>query len=242
MKAPSCMIRKVSVVLPTLNEKGNIGPLIDAIHKELNGFDHEIIVVDDNSTDCTYEAVCDLRYPFVKAIHRKEDPSYGKSFRCGLESAEGEIFVLMGSDFNHHPKYLPFMLKAIDYYDCAMGSRFLYGGKGVGPSRHLLSWAFNLFLRLITDGRITDNLFGYIVIRKEVIEQLNYDDIFWGFGEFSIRLLYYLQREGGTVLQVPMTVGERLAGVGNRRFIRNFIKYTLATVTLVFKEGRCLKP
>ncbi|MBA7536262.1 Undecaprenyl-phosphate mannosyltransferase [subsurface metagenome] len=219
---------KVSVILPTYNEKENIPSLIDAIHNELANYNHEILVVDDNSPDGTYQAVLNLNYPYVQAILRVKNRGLANSIRCGLENAKGSIFIIMDSDFNHRPEDIPFMVEALSHFDCVVGSRFLYGGRGVGPGRHLLSWSFNIFLRLVTDGRITDSLYGFLAIHREVIEQLNYDDIFWGFGDYCIRLMYYSQRQGMTILQVPMITSERLSGRENRQFVRVFIQYTIA--------------
>jgi len=229
---------KVSVILPTYNEAGNIVPLIDAIHSEIKDYEHEIIVVDDNSPDGTYQIVLDLGYPFAKAICRTSDPGFAKSIRYGLENAKGNLFVIMDSDFNHQPKYVLFMIQALSFYDCVIGSRFLYGGRGLNNKRHLLSWSFNIFLRLITDGAITDSLYGFVAIRREVIERCNYEDIFWGFGDYCIRLIYYIQKNNDTILQVPMIDGMRRAGRANRLSLRVVIQYTVTVIKLVLEEGR----
>ncbi|MFC1815192.1 glycosyltransferase, partial [Thermodesulfobacteriota bacterium] len=125
---------KISIILPTYNEKGNILLLIDAIHAELYDYNHEIIVVDDNSPDGTYQAVLGLNHPNVKTILRTENRGFANSIRCGIENAVGDIFVIMDSDFNHRPEYLPFMIQSLSHYDCVSASRFLYGGKM--DSRH----------------------------------------------------------------------------------------------------------
>ena len=65
--------KKISVILPTYNEKGNIVPLVKEIHSTLFEYDHEIIVVDDNSPDGTYQAVKDLKYKWVIALLRTKD-------------------------------------------------------------------------------------------------------------------------------------------------------------------------
>src|SRR5438105_4126789 len=98
-------INLISVIVPTFNEKGNIIPLIESIHQELGGLKHQIVVVDDNSPDGTFEIVRQKGYFFVKAILRTTDPSLAKSIRAGLEVADGDVFVVMDSDFNHQPKY-----------------------------------------------------------------------------------------------------------------------------------------
>ena len=75
---------KVTVVLPTLNEKDNIASLITAIHKELDGLKHEILVVDDNSDDGTYDVVLRLSDPNLKAIKRHENLGLANSIRYGI--------------------------------------------------------------------------------------------------------------------------------------------------------------
>jgi len=118
----------VSVIVPCFNEAGNILPLVEAIHKELEFVRHQVVVVDDNSPDGTYALVKNAGLDYVKPILRTVDPSLAKSIRTGLEEADGNVFVVMDSDFNHQPKYLPFMIKSLEYYDCVTASRFMYGG------------------------------------------------------------------------------------------------------------------
>ena len=226
---------KVSVILPTYNEKGNIVELIETIHMELEKYDHEIMLVDDNSPDGTYQAVVDKNYPYVKTILRKEDKGFAKSIRCGLENASGDIFVIMDSDFNHQPKYLPFMIQSLSHYDCVSASRFLYGGRMSTPARHLLSWCFNIFVRSMTNGTITDSLYGFLAIKKDVIEKCDYDKIFWGYGDYCIRLLCYLQKHKTKILQVPTVNGDRKAGIGNSAFLKLFWQYFTETIKLSYK-------
>ena len=83
----------VSVILPCYNERGNIIPLIEEVHKELHFCKHQIIVVDDNSPDGTFELVNSKQFDYVKAYLRTSDPRLAKSIRKGLEEAEGNIFL-----------------------------------------------------------------------------------------------------------------------------------------------------
>lgn len=227
---------KISVILPTYNEKEGIFYLIDAIHNELSLYDHEILVVDDNSPDGTYNAVMNADLPYTRAILRREDRGLAKSIRCGLENAEGDVFVVMDSDFNHQPKYIPFMIQSLSHYECVTASRFLYGGSMNNRTRHMLSWIFNIFVRFTTGGWITDNLYGYFAIERENMEKLSYDDIFWGYGDYCIRLMYFLQQQKANILQFPAVNGDRRHGQGNSNFIRVFMQYTVETLKLTFKE------
>src|ERR1022692_1368723 len=100
----------ISVVLPCYNERENVSKLVVAIHDELREYNHEIIVVDDNSPDGTYQSLVAGSYPCVVPILRTKDKGFAKSIRCGIEIAKGNIIVVMDSDFNHQPKYLKFMV------------------------------------------------------------------------------------------------------------------------------------
>ena len=231
----------VSVIVPAFNEKDNILVLIDKIHQELSGMKHQIIVIDDNSPDGTYRIVCEKKYSFVKPILRTSDPGLAKSIRAGLEKADGNVFVIMDSDFNHQPHYIPRMIKNLEFYDCVVASRFVYGGLMDSRWRHISSWIFNIFVRLVTGKFITDSLYGFFAIHRSVIEKLDYDKIFWGYGDYCIRLMYYLQETGSEILQMPVVNGRRLKGQGNGSFLKVFVQYTKETIKLFLKERLKLK-
>ena len=226
----------ISVILPCFNESGNIILLIEAIHTELNAFPHEIIVIDDNSPDGTYNLVCAKNFEFVKAIQRTADPSLAKSIRTGIEHATGNVIIVMDSDFNHQPKYLEQMVVNLKYYDCVSASRFVYGGNMESRLRHILSWVFNIFVRIVTRKYVTDSLYGYYAIKRSVLEKLDYNKIFWGYGDYCIRLMYYLQLQEVTILQFPAENGKRPSGEGNSRFFKVLIQYTIATLKMCFNK------
>lgn len=225
----------MSIILPTYNEKQNVLCLIDEINAVLKDVIKEIIVVDDNSPDGTYEALVLLKKENVRPILRTTNRGLANSIRCGLETAQGEILIVMDSDFNHQPKYLPFMIDSLKHYECVTASRYLYGGKMDSRIRHLLSWLFNVFTRVMTGGYITDNLYGFFAIKRESLTQLDYNNIFWGYGDYFIRLLYYLQKQEVTILQFPAVNGKRLHGEGNSRFFKVFIQYSMEVVRLACK-------
>lgn len=231
-------IEQVSVILPCFNEAGNILPLVKEIHDILQPWPHEIIVVDDNSPDGTYALLQNNPADYLRSFQRQSDPSLAKSIRFGIEQAKGEYLVIMDSDFNHQPQELPIMLTNLQYFDCVSGSRFVYGGRMSTRFRHLASWFFNIFVRLITRKFVTDNLYGYIAIRRTTLMQLNFDDIFWGFGDYCIRLMYYLQTQKASILQVPSVLGERRSGQGNMAFIKTFNHYFKETLKLVIKNTK----
>lgn len=226
----------ISVILPCYNESGNILPLIETIHAELEFCNHEIIVVDDNSPDGTFSLINSKNYAFVRAFQRTSDPSLAKSIRRGIDESKGNIIVVMDSDFNHQPFYLPQMVKNIAYYDAVFASRFVYGGAMDSRFRHIASWIFNVFVRFVTKQSITDSLYGFFAIKKEALQKVNYDHVFWGYGDYCIRLLYYLQMQKITILQFPAINGKRLKGQGNSRFFKTFVQYTFETLKMVMRK------
>lgn len=225
----------ISVILPTYNEKDSILQLIQAVHVAIANYDHEIVIADDNSPDGTYLEIKNANLPYVNAILRIDNKGFAKSIRCGIENAKGEVVIIMDSDFNHQPNYLPFMIDSLKYYDCVSASRFVYGGDMGNRSHHLLSWVFNIFVRIMTGEKVTDSLYGFIAIKKEIINKVNFDDVFWGYGDYCIRLMYYLQKKDVSILQFPAVNGKRIAGEGNSRFFKVFRQYFVEVLKLTYK-------
>ncbi len=227
----------LSVILPTFNEAGSIVELIRAIRGQLDGVDCEIVVVDDSSPDGTADAVgeaFDAESDNVRVLVRTEDFGFAKSIRHGIEQARGELVLVMDSDFNHRPEHIPLMLDLIKHGQFVTGSRFLYGGSMDSRVRHLLSWVFNVFVRVSTGGMITDNLYGLFCCRRELLLRYaeKFDYIFRGFGEYYIRLLYFLEADGVSILQFPAVNGKRRAGEANSAFFKTFWVYFKATIGL----------
>lgn len=225
----------VSIVLPTYNEKDNICFLVTEIHEKLLEYNHEILVVDDNSPDGTFKILQELNYPFIRPILRTYDKGFANSIRCGIENSKGDTIIIMDSDFNHQPKYLVFMIESLKFYDCILASRFVYGGDMGNRARHLMSWIFNIFVRLMTGGKVTDSLYGFIAIKRDTMKEIIYDNVFWGYGDYCIRLVYYLQKNGVSILQYPAVNGKRFAGEGNSRFLKVFKQYFMAVLKLAYK-------
>ncbi|MBF0422081.1 MAG: glycosyltransferase [Magnetococcales bacterium] len=231
---------KISVILPAYNERDNLLQLIPAIQYELHGRNLEIILVDDNSPDGTADAIREAfsGVPEVRLIVRTEGKGFARSILHGIRESTGDIIIVMDSDFNHQPHYLPFMVDALKYYDLVTGSRFLIGGLMSPRSRHLLSWLFNVCVRLVTGGSITDNLYGFFSCRRGILfrYEKKFDVIFEGFGEYYIRLLYWIQQDGDvTILQFPAINGTRRAGEKNSSFVKLFLSYMAATIACRFK-------
>jgi len=233
----------VSIILPTYNERDNICDLIDAIGREMTpgGLEWEVLVVDDSSPDGTAEAVRQ-RYDLAAAgvngpvkLHvRSRDKGLAQAIRYGLEQASGRTLVVMDTDFNHDPAMIPQMVDLLRYYDLVIGSRFVMGGGMEDAIRYRLSLLYNVFIRLLFYTQIQDNLSGFFAVRRETLFPLQpkFDRIFYGYGDYFIRLLLLAWRNDWKILEVPVFYILRRHGESKTGFWDVFRDYTLAVVKL----------
>lgn len=236
---------KASIILPTYNESGNIEELIRSIFKSRpEGWDYEVLVVDDNSPDGTFDIV---RTAFaedrnVSACLRTSDRGLAKSLLAGVERAQGEWVVLMDSDFTHNPADLSKMLHVARVYDIVIGSRFCPGGSMQDTRHYLMSLIYNWLIRLILRTQVQDNLGGYLVIRADVLQVLPWDKIFFGYGDYCFRLLHYAQKQRRTIVEVPVHFHPRQKGDSKSCFVRLLLSYTMALIKLKLATTRYSGP
>lgn len=242
----------VTVVLPTFNERDNIIDLVNAIEQELTplAVGYEVLVVDDNSPDGTAQAVRDHfalaevgerewsgklgNLGSVRVVVRVQDKGLAKSIRHGLEVARGSTLVVMDTDFNHDPAMIPQMVDLLRYYDLVIGSRFVMRGGMEDALRYKLSFAYNIFIRALFRTQIQDNLSGFFAIRRERLFELVplFDKIFYGYGDYFIRLLLAAWRRDWKILEVPVFYILRRHGDSKTGFWRIFRDYTSAVIRL----------
>lgn len=224
------MTATVSVILPAYNERDNVLLLIDEIHIQLKGISHQIIVIDDQSTDGTFTALSKLHDERVFVMQTPQRFGLGRSIGAGIDHATGDLIVVMDSDFNHQPRYLPFMVRAMDVYDCAFASRFYPGGGMTNLWRQLLSRSFNVFIQWMLRSPVKDHLYGFFIVRRNVLGCVPFADVFWGYGDYCMRLIYFLQGQTNRVLEFPAINGERRYGQGNPHLWRTFVQYAKAVI------------
>ena len=242
----------VTVVLPTFNERDNILDLVEAIEAELEPAQmrYEVLVVDDSSPDGTAQVVRE-RYGLADAggnewqgalsewgtlrvVLRTQDKGLAKSIRHGLEVARGSTLVVMDTDFNHDPAMIPQMVDLLRYYDLVIGSRFVMRGGMEDSLRYLMSFAYNILIRALFRTQIQDNLSGFFAVRQERFFQLAnlFDKIFYGYGDYFIRLLLVAWRRDWKILEVPVFYILRRHGDSKTNFWRIFRDYTSAVLRL----------
>lgn len=231
--------RELSVVLPTYNEKGNIAELLQRIKQCLEGVvDYEIVVVDDDSPDGTAEVISREfgRDENIRLYVRKNERGLATAIRKGIELSTGRVVVVMDSDFNHNPKYIPQFLKLIRYYEIVVGSRFLYGGGMYSQWRYYASFLYNTFIRFFLGIPIRDKLSGFFAIKRETLQKLDCDRIFYGYGDYFIRLLMTIVDLKLGIIEVPVFYDNRPAGETKTMFVKEFLRYTASVIKIRFRR------
>lgn len=196
-----------------------------------------IIVVDDNSPDGTADLVTE-RFSSrseVDLLVRTNERGLATAIAAGIDHSRSEIIAVMDTDFNHHPKDLPRLLDSLAEADLVIGSRYIPGG-GMKTSRFRYwgSWVFNVFIRLTLGSRVKDNLSGFLVCKREVITRLKDYAIFYGYGDYCIRLIHFARKTGLIIREVPVVYEFRMGGESKTDFSRYIISYIKATLTLRF--------
>ncbi len=235
---------KVSIILPTYNERENITELIDAIHGTLKncGFDYEMVVVDDNSPDGTADAVRQGYGddPHVVLHLRTEGRGLATAIRYGIERAAGDTIVCMDTDFNHDPAMIPQMVKFLEFYDLVIGSRFVMRGGMEDRFRQFSSGVYNWGIRVLFRTPVHENLSGFFAMSRDKILSMNLDDIFYGYGDYFIRLIMVSWKRDYKILEVPVFYRLRMHGHSKTQFLSTLIQYTAALLSLRMKlwQGR----
>ena len=233
------MKTKYSLILPCYNEYKNLKLLIPLIFKCFSKSNYQIIIVDDNSEDLTIKK---LKSKFrsnkkIKYILRKKNPSLGLSIKEGIKKSDGNVIIVMDTDFNHRPKDLKKMITLYDLndYDLICGSRFLKGGFSTTYFRHYCSKIFNFYVNFITRGKISDNMSGFFIIKKSFLNNM-LDKIFYGYGDFYIRLLFYMQKKNLRIRETPVRYAPRKFGQSKTNFVKILFLYSFEATKLIFKN------
>jgi dolichol-phosphate mannosyltransferase len=192
-----------SIILPVLNEEKNIEKLILLIKKYLKNFKYEIIFVDDDSIDDTKKIIQSYICKNIKYYLRTENKDLTLSCFLGIQKSRYEDIIIMDSDLQHHPKYLPQMVnlyfkKKLDF---VVAVRNFNKDLGLGIVRRIssifLSYVFNYFLGY----RVSDPMSGFFIFKKSIY--LKYKNLLFGKGWKILADLIY-NKEIFLIEQLPI--------------------------------------
>ncbi|MDM8520369.1 polyprenol monophosphomannose synthase [Anaerolineales bacterium HSG6] len=241
----------IRVIVPTYNEKENISDLI----QQIMGLpiQAQVIVVDDNSPDGTGQIVDDIvaKNKRVSVIHRAGKLGLGTAYIAGFKKglAEGaDLLITMDADFSHDPAYIPSLVKLANDYHITIGSRYVPEGGVVNWElrRRFLSWGANAFARTSLGLEAKDCTAGFRCYHREVLQNINLDQIFSNGYSFLVEMIFKCQQKGYTVGEIPIIFANRTRGSSkisqNEIFKAMYTVFRLTWVRLTSRPSAKIAP
>ena len=208
-----------SLIIPTYNESGSVAKIVAQLAALLDEFalnDYELILVDDDSPDLTWEVAQGLTktYPQLQVMRRQQERGLSSAVIRGWQVAHGKILGVIDADLQHPPEVLLKLLQAIlNGADLAVASRYV-GGGGVGDwsvvRRFLSRGAQGLGLAVCPAivGRVTDPMSGYFMVRRQAIAGSHMDPV-----GYKILLEVIGRGDISNITEVGYVFQERESGV-----------------------------
>lgn len=165
----------LSIVVPTFNEKENIGMLIEEIRNKVSFDNYDIAVVDDNSPDETWLTALQYLKNNDVVIRRINMKGLSSAILDGILFSLARYVVVMDADLQHPPEVVNTMIKKIeeDDYDIVVGSRYISGGgvEGWSRTRLVVSKGATLIAKLLLPSvrKISDPMSGFFMIKKDIV-------------------------------------------------------------------------
>ena len=216
------MNKKTTIILSTYNESLAIEYTITELIKHIKNL--EIVVVDDNSPDGTFEILKKINYPHLKIFCRKKTRGLASAFLLGLINSEGDTIGWLDSNMGSLASKFPEMISNLNDYDIVLLSRYVQGG---GDQRNkvriIASKMVNFISRFILRSKIKDLTSGIFVMKREVL--LDVLPIASGHGEFIVEFLHQAELKKNKILEIPYI--HPIDVEGNSKSFPNLYKFLL---------------
>jgi dolichol-phosphate mannosyltransferase len=211
------LLKKLSVVMPARNEEGCVAATVEHLHAELqlHQIDHEIVVVDDGSTDRTWEILTGLqaRIPELRPVQNPGPHGFGRAIIFGLDRMQGDAVIVMMADASDDSRDAVRYFQTLNEgWDAVFGSRFIKGGAVIDYPIHklYLNRLANLFLRLLFRVPFNDFTNAFKAYRREVIDGCR--PLLAPHFNLTIELPLKTMVRGFTWTSIPITWRNRRAG------------------------------
>jgi dolichol-phosphate mannosyltransferase len=211
-------LKLLSVVIPARDEEGCIGATVEHLHVELrlHGIPHELVVVDDGSTDATWRLLQEMqeRIPQLRPVRNGRLHGFGRAVICGLDHMAGDAVVIMMADESDDCRDVVRYWEELNKgYDCVFGSRFIRGGGTIDYPRVklIINRMANTFLRYFFRIRLNDTTNAFKAYRREVIDGCR--PLIAPHFNLTVELPLKAIVRGFTWTVIPITWRNRRAGV-----------------------------
>lgn len=220
---------KISIILPAKNESGAIGQTIERI-KQLN-ITHEIIVVNDGSTDST-QAVAE--HAGATVVTHPYSKGNGAAIKTGARAATGDVIIFMDADGQHDPQDIPHLLEKIEQgYDLVVGAR--QKGSQASVGRGIANRLYNNLATYMTEQKVEDLTSGFRAVRADKFREFLYL-LPNGFSYPTTSTMAFF-RAGYSVTYVPIHAAKRI-GKSHIHPLKDGVRFFL----IIFKIATLFSP
>ena len=243
----SAAFQRLSVVIPMWNEESYVERAVRAATEACERLttagtvlDHEIVIVDDASTDRTAEIADALAAAdrHVVVVHHPTNRSLGGSIRTGLGRATGDLVLYTDADLPFDLLELDRACRILRVYEADVLSAYRHDRTGEGPRRAAYSWAYNWLVQALFGTRLRDVNFAFKLIRRRVLDALEITSE----GSFvDVEILVRAQRMGFSVVQIGVDYFPRTRGVSTLSSVA-VIRGIVKEMAGQYRELRALRP
>jgi glycosyltransferase involved in cell wall biosynthesis len=229
---------QVSVVIPAFNEQNAVAETIASVREVLGAarISHEIIVVNDGSTDNTLERA---RATGVEVVNFPHNGGYGRALKAGIAVSSAPLVAILDADGTYPASYLPEMISMATYNDMVVGDRGA-AMKGVPLIRRPAKWTLNKLASLLAQHEITDLNSGLRVFRREPLERFVplLPDAF----SFTTTITLCMLASGMRVSYLPIVYGKRVGQSKIRASDFGRFMFLVFRLTVYFQPLRIYLP
>ena len=236
-------MKKLSVIIPAWNEEKivcmnlkKIGKILDNLLEKI-GFDYEIILVDDGSTDNTYNEAMTIanKNKKIKAVTYKKNGGKGFALKYGFKFCSGELITFMDVDLDLHPKQIPQFIDYMKKYDAdvIIGSKRHPLSKINYPgSRKVLSKGYHTLTRILFNLNLSDTQAGLKLFKYDVLEAI-LPKVLCKKYAFDLELLVNASHRGYKIAEAPIELNwQRFE---NRLTLKDIWKLALDTAAIFYR-------
>ena len=211
-------VELVSVVIPTLNEAGNIVEVINTVEKEIK-YPYEIIIVDGGSTDGTRKIVKNKNCKLIIETRR----GYGLALRLGMKQAKGNIMVMVDGDGTYELKHINIVLDRLIEKDAelCLATRMYDPNKAMGMMNFVGNKVITFCFNMLYKQNLSDSQSGYRAISKKAFDKIEFkeDDM-----AFATEMLVKFSQKKFKMVEIPTIYKERKYGKPKLRRFKSGIE------------------
>ena len=219
---------KVSLIIPAKDEEATLGNVLEDLNKvipTLDGYEMEVICVDDHSHDRTAAIA---RAMGARVVENRRKPGKGNALRAGFEAATGDLLMMMDADYSHRPEDIPAFLSAMrEGIGLVIGSRVFGGSEEYTHVRALGNVFLSGALGLSVGRYLSDALNGYKLFRRDVFTSFTYTS---GTFEIEIEIIANALRKQYRVVEVVTHERARAGGEMKSRVVRHGTRFLMRII------------